>query len=155
MKNKRYSDAQIMGILKLAESGVPVADLCREHGMSNASFYKWREEFGRITVGRDVERVIAIGSSLVFAGSDDLDPVLAHQPPNPAVSNVQPQFLQFLGHPGPPVTLQAKAVLFSDMGQKHHVFSLTLVIARTFQARKPRDVTCMTRHRLSTGQTSF
>lgn len=46
MKNKRYSDAQIMGILKQAESGVPVSALCREHGMSNASFYKWRAKFG-------------------------------------------------------------------------------------------------------------
>ena len=46
MKNKRYSDAQIMRILKQAESGVPVSELCREHGMSNASFYKWRAKFG-------------------------------------------------------------------------------------------------------------
>ena len=46
MKNKRYSDAEIMGILKQAESGVPVSELCREHGMSNASFYKWRAKFG-------------------------------------------------------------------------------------------------------------
>jgi len=46
MKNKRYSDAQIMGILKQAEGGVSVAELCREHGMSNASFYKWRAKFG-------------------------------------------------------------------------------------------------------------
>ncbi len=42
MKNGRFSDAQIMGILKQAESGVPVSELCREHGMSSASFYKWR-----------------------------------------------------------------------------------------------------------------
>jgi putative transposase len=35
-----------MGILKQAESGVPVSELCREHGMSNASFYKWRAKFG-------------------------------------------------------------------------------------------------------------
>ena len=46
MKNRRYSDTQIMGILKQAESGVPVSELCREHGMSNASFYKWRAKFG-------------------------------------------------------------------------------------------------------------
>lgn len=46
MKSNRYSDAQIMGILKQAESGVPVSELCREHGMSNASFYKWRAKFG-------------------------------------------------------------------------------------------------------------
>ena len=46
IKSKRYSDAQIMGILKQAENGVPVSELCREHGMSNASFYKWRAKFG-------------------------------------------------------------------------------------------------------------
>ena len=39
MKKSKYSDARIMTILKQAESGVPVADLCREHGMSSASFY--------------------------------------------------------------------------------------------------------------------
>ena len=38
MKKSKYSDAQIMSILKRAENGVPVADLCREHGMSSASF---------------------------------------------------------------------------------------------------------------------
>ena len=46
MKKKKYSDSQIMGILKQAESGVPVSELCREHGMSSASFYKWRAKFG-------------------------------------------------------------------------------------------------------------
>lgn len=46
MKNGRFSDAQIMTILKQAEGGVPVSELCREHGMSSASFYKWRAKFG-------------------------------------------------------------------------------------------------------------
>jgi len=46
MKKTRYSDSRIMGILRQAESGVPVSELCREHGMSNASFYKWRAKFG-------------------------------------------------------------------------------------------------------------
>ncbi|MCL4151615.1 UNVERIFIED_CONTAM: hypothetical protein GTU68_012997 [Idotea baltica] len=46
MKIARYSDAQIMGILKQAEGGTPVSELCREHGMSCASFYKWRAKFG-------------------------------------------------------------------------------------------------------------
>jgi len=46
MKKKKYSDAQIMVILKQAEAGVPVSELCREHGMSSASFYKWRAKFG-------------------------------------------------------------------------------------------------------------
>ena len=46
MKKPRYSDNQIMAILKQAESGTPVPELCREHGMSSASFYKWRSKFG-------------------------------------------------------------------------------------------------------------
>ena len=46
MKKSKYSDAQIMAILKQAENGVPVPDLCREHGMSSASFYKWRSKYG-------------------------------------------------------------------------------------------------------------
>ncbi len=51
MKKSKYSDAQIMAILKQAENGVPVSDLCREHGMSSASFYKWRSK-GRDTKSR-------------------------------------------------------------------------------------------------------
>ena len=43
---KRFSESQIIGILKQAEGGVPVGDLCREHGMSSASFYKWRSKYG-------------------------------------------------------------------------------------------------------------
>lgn len=46
MKKLRYTDSQIMAILKQAESGVPVPQLCREHGMSSATFYKWRSKFG-------------------------------------------------------------------------------------------------------------
>ena len=46
MKQKRYTESEIMQILKQAEGGVPVPDLCREHGMSNASFYKWRSRYG-------------------------------------------------------------------------------------------------------------
>ena len=46
MKKSRYSDSQILAIIKQAESGVPVSELCREHGMSAASFYKWRAKYG-------------------------------------------------------------------------------------------------------------
>ena len=46
MKKSRYSDSQILAILKQAENGVPVSELCREHGMSSASFYKWRAKYG-------------------------------------------------------------------------------------------------------------
>jgi len=50
MKNRKFSYATIMGILRQAESGVPVTELCREHTMSNASFYKWRAKFGGMDV---------------------------------------------------------------------------------------------------------
>ena len=46
MKQSRYSDSQIMSILKQAESGIPVPALCREHGMCSATFYKWRAKYG-------------------------------------------------------------------------------------------------------------
>ena len=46
MKKSRYTDSQIISILKQAEAGTPVPELCREHGMSNASFYKWRTKYG-------------------------------------------------------------------------------------------------------------
>lgn len=46
MKKSRFADSQVLAILKQAESGVPVPELCREHGMSSASFYKWRAKFG-------------------------------------------------------------------------------------------------------------
>ena len=46
MKTSRYTEAQIIAILRQAEGGVPVSELCREHGMSDASFYKWRAKYG-------------------------------------------------------------------------------------------------------------
>ena len=46
MRKSRFSDAQIMGILRQAEGGLVVGDLCREHGISSATFYKWRSKYG-------------------------------------------------------------------------------------------------------------
>jgi putative transposase len=46
MKKSKYSDSQIMAILNHAEAGSPVPELCREHGMSSATFYKWRTKYG-------------------------------------------------------------------------------------------------------------
>ena len=46
MKKSRYTDNQILAILKQAEVGTPVPELCREHGMSSAAFYKWRAKYG-------------------------------------------------------------------------------------------------------------
>ena len=46
MKTSRFSEPQILAILRQAEGSIPVPDLCREHGMSTASFYKWRAKYG-------------------------------------------------------------------------------------------------------------
>jgi putative transposase len=46
MKKSRYSDSQILSILKQAQGGTPVPQLCREHGMSGATFYQWRSKYG-------------------------------------------------------------------------------------------------------------
>lgn len=46
MKKSRFTDAQIMSVLKQAEGGMAVADICREHGISGATFYKWRAKYG-------------------------------------------------------------------------------------------------------------
>ena len=47
---KRYTEAQIIGFLKEAESGIPVKELCRKHGFSDASFYTWRSKYGGMEV---------------------------------------------------------------------------------------------------------
>ena len=46
MKTSRYTEAQIIAILRQAKGGVSVAELCREHWMSNAPFYNWRAKYG-------------------------------------------------------------------------------------------------------------
>jgi putative transposase len=50
MKRSRFTEDQIIGVLKEHEAGVPVADLCRKHGVSNASIYKWKAKYGGIDV---------------------------------------------------------------------------------------------------------
>lgn len=50
MKRSRFSEEQIIAILKEQESGVSVADLCRKHGVSDASIYKWKAKFGGMDV---------------------------------------------------------------------------------------------------------
>ena len=50
MKKSRYSESQIISILKQAENGVAVTELCRKHGMSDASFYNWRSKYGGMDV---------------------------------------------------------------------------------------------------------
>jgi len=58
---KRYSEEQIIGILKEAESGVAIKELCRRHGFSEASYYLWRSKFGGMDVS-DAKRLKALES---------------------------------------------------------------------------------------------
>ena len=61
MKKPRFTEAQIIGFIKQAESGVPVPELCRKHGFGQASFYKWRAKFGGMQVS-DAVRLRSIES---------------------------------------------------------------------------------------------
>ena len=68
MKKSRFTEAQIMGVLRQAEGGMPVPELCREHGVSSATFYKWRAKYGGMDasmISQMKARDRAIGTPLV------------------------------------------------------------------------------------------
>lgn len=50
MKGKRYPQEQIIAILKEAEAGIPIPELCRKHGISNNTIYNWKAKYGGLTV---------------------------------------------------------------------------------------------------------
>jgi putative transposase len=50
MRSKRFSEEQIIGVLKEAESGVPPKEICRQHGISEQTFYRWRRKYGGLDV---------------------------------------------------------------------------------------------------------
>ena len=54
MRKSKFSESQIVGILKEAESGVPVADLLRQHGISRTTFFKWRSKYAGASVAEGV-----------------------------------------------------------------------------------------------------
>lgn len=59
MKRSRFSEEQIIGILREQEAGAPTADVCRRHGISSATFYKWKAKFGGLDVS-DAKRLRAL-----------------------------------------------------------------------------------------------
>ena len=61
MKKKRFTEQQIIGFLKEAEAGVPVKELCRKHGFSDAAFYGWRTKFGGLQVS-EAKRLPELGA---------------------------------------------------------------------------------------------
>ncbi len=56
MKTSRFSETQIVAILKQAEAGLKVKDLCREHGISDATYYNWKAKYGGLEVS-DLKRL--------------------------------------------------------------------------------------------------
>ena len=56
---RRFSEEQIIGFLKEADRGMPVVELCRKHGFSDASYYKWKAKFGGMEVS-DAKRLRAL-----------------------------------------------------------------------------------------------
>lgn len=59
MKRSRFKEEQIIAILREQEAGSPTADVCRKHGVSSATFYKWKAKFGGLDVS-DAKRLKAL-----------------------------------------------------------------------------------------------
>lgn len=51
MRRSRFSEEQIIGILKQADAGIPTTELCRQHGVSEQTFYRWKKKYGGMEVG--------------------------------------------------------------------------------------------------------
>jgi putative transposase len=78
MKKTRFSEAQIIGILNEQEQGIKVSDLCRKHGISDATFYNWKSKYGGMKVDelkrlRELEQENARLKKIVANQSLDID----------------------------------------------------------------------------------
>ena len=81
-EDKQITEAQILAILRQAEGGMPVAELCRAHGMSSASFYKWRATYGGMDVSL-ISRMKAIEDENRRLKRMYADLMTLPPPPNP------------------------------------------------------------------------
>ncbi len=63
MKKSRFSETQIVAILKQADAGLKVKDICREHGISDATYYKWKSRYGGMEAS-DLKRVKELEAEL-------------------------------------------------------------------------------------------
>jgi putative transposase len=78
MKKSKFTESQIIGILKEQEQGVKVSELCRQHGISDATFYNWKSKYGGMNVDelrrlRDLEQENARLKKIVANQSLDID----------------------------------------------------------------------------------
>jgi putative transposase len=70
MKKSRFSEEQVIGFLKQAEAGIPIKDLCRKGGFSDATFYKWRARFGRMLVAQAISDGLVLHSAVRTLAAD-------------------------------------------------------------------------------------
>lgn len=78
MKKSKFTESQIIGILKEQEQGAKVSDLCRQHGISDATFYNWKSKYGGMNVDelrrlRDLEQENARLKKIIANQSLDID----------------------------------------------------------------------------------
>ena len=79
MTRKRYTEEQIIAVLKDAQAGIGVSELCRKHSISDATFYKWRTKYAGLEVS-DVKTGQVLGSGLVIIHAASVRPVQLRQP---------------------------------------------------------------------------
>ena len=75
MKRKRYSEEQIISILKEHEAGMPAQEVIRKHGIANGTFYRWKEKFSGMEIS-DVKRLRELEAGSAIAG---VTPIPCHR----------------------------------------------------------------------------
>ena len=90
MKRTRFSETQIVAILRQADAGIKVKDLCREHGISDATYYNWKVKYGGLKVS-DLKRLKETESELTKLKRMYADLDVSNRAPIFALQNPPPQ----------------------------------------------------------------